>query len=66
MKVFIEHSDRCTFGELSQVWDNGYVRIAYIKHSKPVQLSGHSNTHLIDFTCCLESELKAVALIKSV
>jgi len=60
-RVYFEENNKCTFGVLSQVWDNGYVKIAYIKVPKYTVISdaGISKGREIqlDFICATFEEI---------
>lgn len=63
-RVYLEKKDMCTFGVLSQVWNNGYVKIAYIKVPKydiicDAGISKGRKMQL-DFICSTFEELKFI------
>lgn len=63
-KVYINNGDHCTFGTLSQIWDNGYVKIAYIKFpfkwKATLGMGAECGVTEIDFICCLEEDLNFI------
>jgi hypothetical protein len=61
-RVWINNGDYCTFGELSQLWDNGYIKMACIKFPFKVNASTHTKdgVYLLDFLWCLEEDLNYI------
>jgi len=60
-KVYINRGKYCTFGTLSQVWDNGYIKMACIKFPFKTKVSTHSNeTVKINYLWCLEEEVNYI------
>ena len=59
-KVYIEKKDMCTFGTLSQVWDNGIIKIAYIKVPKYYTICITGKKVELDFICSTFDEIKFI------
>jgi hypothetical protein len=60
-KVWINRGDFCTFGTLSQIWDNGYIKMACIKFPFKIKVSTHSSEMFeLDYLWCLEEELNFI------
>jgi len=64
-KAYFENKDCCTFGVLRDIWDNGYIKIAYIKFPSSFKTCGNilstKSFVSIDFKCCLLEEVKIIS-----